>query len=62
MQPSDSMIDFLAPAYALLSQHSGQHLQNLRPAHPPAFDEAGDQAHMLHHRRIPRDVILLRFC
>ena len=47
------MIDFPAPAHGVLSQNFRQHLQDLFPADPPAFDPAADHSHMLHHRLVP---------
>jgi hypothetical protein len=59
MQPRDSMIDPFTPAYGVLSQNSLQHLQDLLAAHPPAFNQAADHSHMLHHRRLPRNRLRL---
>lgn len=48
------MVDLSAAAYAVLSQNFGEHLPDILPAHPPAFDQANHHAHMRHHRRRPR--------
>ena len=53
MQPRDSMVDPFTPSYGVLSQNSGQHLQDLPPTHPPALNQAADHSHVLHHRRFP---------
>ncbi len=48
------MIDFLAPAHALLSENFRQHLEDLRSADSPALDQADHNPHMLHQRLWPR--------
>jgi hypothetical protein len=54
------MIDLSASGLAVLSQNFGQHLQDLPPAHRPAFNQAADHAHMLDHWLIPLGRALLR--
>jgi hypothetical protein len=44
-----------------LSQNSLQHLQNLPPAHSPAFDQADHHPHILDHGLIPLGENWLRF-
>jgi len=44
-----------------LSQNSLQHLQNLPPPHPPAFDQADHHPHILDHGLIPLGENWLRF-
>jgi hypothetical protein len=44
-----------------LSQNSPQHLQNLPPTHPPAFDQADHHPHILDHGLIPLGANRLRF-
>jgi len=51
--PGDSLIDLSTPAYGVLSQNSLQHLQDLPPTDPSAFNQAADHPHMLQHRLGP---------
>jgi hypothetical protein len=55
------MIDPSHPNHAVLSHHSGQHLQDLLPTHPPAFNQTDHHPYMLDHRPVaPGRVIRLR--
>lgn len=44
------MIDFSAAAHAVLSQHTGQHLQDFHDPHLPALNQTDHHPHMLQHR------------
>jgi hypothetical protein len=46
------MIDFSAAAHAVLSQHTGQHLQDFHDPHLPALNQADDHPYMLQHRSL----------
>jgi hypothetical protein len=47
------MIDFSAPAYAVLSQNSLEHLHDLFVAHRAILNQADHHPHMLDHRLGP---------
>jgi hypothetical protein len=44
-----NIIDPPAANHAVLSQHPGQHLQDLRRAHPPALDQTYDHPQIAQH-------------
>jgi len=53
------MIDFPAPAHAVLSQNSLEHLSDLFLAHRASLNQADHHPHMLEHRLGPLDRVVL---
>lgn len=62
MQPSDSMIGFLAPGVAVLSQNSPEHLQDLRPADRTPLDQADHHPHIGEQKRAATRRTAVRRC
>ena len=54
------MIDFPAPAHAVLSQNSLEHLSDLFLAHRASLNQAHHHPHMLDHRLGPLGRVVLR--
>src|ERR1700740_485863 len=60
LEPDHSVIDFPAPAQAVLSQNSLQHLDNLYATHRASLDQADQYAPILHHPNCKKPSLSLK--